>query len=211
MSIDLVTIIVIVTSIISIAAFADRNLMARLINRPYDIKRYNQWYRLLTSGFLHADWIHLLFNMYVLYNFGKNVLNDYHSLWYSKGTWYFLILYIGGILVSDLPTYKKHQDDPAYASLGASGAVSAVLFAFVFLHPTTTLIMFPLPIPLPAVLLGAGYLIYSWYMARRGGDFINHSAHFTGAVFGILYTFILRPSLVSRFIDQILDLIHSVL
>src|SRR5262245_16677060 len=111
MPLDLVTIIIIVTSIFSILGFYDRRIMQRFINRPYDIKRFNQWFRLLTSGFLHADWVHLFFNMWVLYSFGRYILNDYQSLFGSKGTWYFLILYLGGILISDLPTYKKHQDD----------------------------------------------------------------------------------------------------
>ena len=149
MNFDLVTIIVIVTSGISILAFYDRNIMNRFINRPYDIKRFNQWYRLLTSGFLHADWLHLFFNMYVLYNFGRYVMNDYEDLFSLKGIWYFLLLYLGGILISDLPTYKRNQDNPSYQSLGASGGVSSVLFAFIFLHPVTSLMIFPIPIPMP--------------------------------------------------------------
>lgn len=211
MSFDLVIILIIATVAFSIAGFYDTRIMNRYINRPYDIKRFNQWGRLITSGFLHANWLHLFFNMYVLYNFGRYVLNDYEGLFGAKGMWYFLLLYLGGILISDLPSYKKNQDNPGYASLGASGGVSSVLFAFAFLHPVATLIMFPIPVPLPALIIGIGYLAYSWYMSERGADNINHSAHFTGAIFGVFYTFILRPSLIGGFIDQVMQLVHRAL
>lgn len=207
MTFNLVTIIITITCLVSIGGFYDKTIMARLINSPYDVKRFNQWYRLLSSGFLHADFIHLFFNMYVLYNFGIYVLNDYKELFDIKGVFYFALLYLGAILISDLPTYKKEQDNPSYKSLGASGGVSAVLFAFIFLHPTIMITMMFVPIPLPGVVWGVAYLFYSWYMERRGGGNINHSAHVTGAIFGIIYTVILRPTLVVDFIEQIKELL----
>ena len=206
MDFNLVLIIIIVTVGFSVLAFYDRKVMGRFIHSPYDVKHSRQWYRLLTSGFLHADWMHLLINMYVLYGFGPTVLFTYQGLFQMKGIWYFLLLYLGAIVISDLPSYKKHQDNPGYASLGASGAVSAIVFAFIFLYPTTSISMILIPIPLPAVVWGVIYLAYSQYMSRRGGDHINHSAHLTGALFGIIYTIALRPTLFAQFINSIRNL-----
>ncbi|MEO6166980.1 MAG: rhomboid family intramembrane serine protease [Chitinophagales bacterium] len=202
MGFDITIIIILVTVAASIAAFQSTDLMNRWVMNPYAVKHGNQWYRFITSGFIHANWMHLLFNMLVFYSFAPVVKAYYDFGFGAKSTWYFIILYIGGLLISDLPTYIKHKDHSWYNSLGASGAVSAVLFAFVFLNPLGTIYFYFLP--LPGIVMGVLYLGYSWYMARQGGDNINHDAHFYGAVFGVLYTFLLKPSLGLDFIDKLL-------
>ena len=111
-------------------------------------------------------------------------------------------LYLGGMVIADLPTYIKHKNHSWYASLGASGAVSSILFAEIFLNPLGTVYFYFFP--MPGIIMGVLYLIYSWYMARQGGDNINHDAHFYGAVFGVVYTLLLRPSLGIDFINQII-------
>lgn len=192
-----------ITALISISAFNNRILMGQLIHTPYDIKRNNQWYRLLTSGFLHADWQHLIFNMLTFYFFAPQVFEAYHFLFDAKGIFYFLMLYLGGIVISDLPSFVKNQKNPAYASLGASGGVSAVLFAFIFLFPDVKLQLLILPIPISGIIWGIIYLAGSFYMSQRGGGRINHSAHITGAFFGVAYTLMLKPTLLQNFIDGV--------
>src|SRR5262245_50297116 len=132
---SIVLIIIVITVLMSAAAFQSRELMSRWIMSPYQVRTRNQWYRFITSGFIHANWPHLLINMLVFYSFARVVYMFYLAYFGSTGTIYFLVLYIGGIIISDLPTYIQHKDDSWYASLGASGAVSAVTFAFILAQP----------------------------------------------------------------------------
>lgn len=202
MTFNIVIIIIILNVAASLAAFQSPELMNRWLMRPYDVKHRGQWYRFFTSGFIHANWIHLLFNMIVLYSFGP-VVNAYYSYAFDgRALYYFILLYIGGIIISDLPTYIKHQNHPWYASLGASGAISSVLFAYVFLDPLGTIYLYF--IPMPGIVMGVLYLGYTWYMSKKGNDNINHDAHFYGAIFGVVYTFLLRPSLGLEFIHKLL-------
>ncbi len=196
--------LIIITILISLLAFNDRNLMGKLLFTPYDVRHSNQWYRFITSGFIHADFMHLAMNMFVFYTFGEAVENVYVVLFGTKGKLFFLILYIGAMIFADLATYAKHNNDRYYASLGASGAVSGVMFAFIFFAPWQglTFIFFPFA-KIPAFILGILYLVYSSYMSRKGGDRINHDAHFYGAVFGFLFTIALKPDLVKFFLEQI--------
>ena len=195
-------IIIVINVIASIAAFNNPDLMNRWLMRPYDVKHFNQWYRFITSGFIHANWTHLIFNMLVLYSFGVAVTAYYAYYFGARAGLYFVLLYIGGMLVADSPTYIKHQDHPWYASLGASGAVSAVLFAAIFINPLATVYFYFFP--MPGILMGVLYLVYSWYMARQGGDNINHDAHFYGALYGVLFTFLIRPEFGSEFFSKLL-------
>lgn len=196
------------TVAISAYAWSNRDLMAAWIMEPYVMARNGQWYRLLTSGFLHADWSHLLFNMFAFYSFSPLVfatlVQGYGS---SVGLGLFLLLYLGGIMVSDLPTYFKHRDDRDYRSLGASGGVAAVLFASILLFPVNRngggIIIFPLPFPIQPFLFGFLYLGYSYYMGRRRGDNINHDAHFYGALFGVLFILALVPGALGHFFQQV--------
>ncbi len=197
----IVYIIIIFTSLFSYLAFQDVNLMNRFIMYPYAVKRNNEWWRFVSSGFLHADYMHLFFNMFVLYSFGLFLIQYFELLFDGLSIYYFLILYIGAIIVSDLSSYIKYHESPSYRSLGASGAVSAVLFAFILINPMSQVLVFF--IPMPGVLMGVIYLGYSWYMAKRGGDRINHDAHFYGAVFGFLFPILLKPELFMNLIEQI--------
>lgn len=195
-------IITILTCIVSIAAFYNRDLMYRLIFNPYMISERGQWYRFFSSGFIHADWIHLLVNMIVLWSFGRIVEQYYSAVFEEKGEYYFVLLYLGGLLISITPSYKKHKHNAGYNALGASGAVSAVLFAAILFQPMEKVYLYGI-IGLPGIFLGVAYLIYSYYMDKRGGDFVNHDAHFWGAVFGVLFTILMKPSIALYFIDQL--------
>lgn len=202
MGFDITIIIIILTVAASIAAFQSEDLMNKWIMNPYSIKHRNQWYRFITSGFIHANWMHLLFNILVFYSFAPIVKSYYDYNFDNRSTWYFIVLYLGGMFISDLPTYIRHKDHSWYNSLGASGAVSAVLFAYVFLDPLGTIYFYF--IPLPGIIMGVLYLGYSWYMAKQGGDNINHDAHFYGAVFGVVFTLLLKPSSGLDFINKLL-------
>ena len=202
------------TVAISAYAWSKDELMKSWIMEPYVMARSGQWYRLLTSGFLHADWGHLLFNMFAFYSFGPLVLAALQDgFGQIPGLGLFLLLYLGGIIVSDLPTYFQHRDDPGYRSLGASGGVSSVVFASILLFPVNAngggIIIFPIPFPIQPFLFGFLYLAYSWYMGRRRGDNINHDAHFYGALYGVVLLLALIPPSGLLFIQQISLFIQS--
>lgn len=194
-------IIVVLTAIISIIAIYNHDIMYRLIFNPYMISERGQWYRFITSGFIHADWMHLIINMFVLWSFGKVVESYYNEIFAEKGTWYFILLYLGGIVISITPSYKRHKHNAGYNGLGASGAVSAVLFAAILFQPLQNIYLYGF-IKLPAIVVGVVYLVYSFYMGRKGGDNVNHDAHFWGAVYGVIFTIALKPTIFMYFIDQ---------
>ena len=191
-----------VTVFVSWRAFNDRSLMARLILWPPAINRHRQYERLVTHGFIHADWMHLLFNMITLFFFGR-VMEQFFSQ--RIGSLGYLAFYLSAILVAILPTYMRHQKDANYRSLGASGAVSAVLFSFVLLAPWEKLFIFPIPIGIPAFVFAAFYIGYSIWMDRQGGDNVNHSAHLWGAVYGMLFTVLLEPRVATTFLKRLLN------
>jgi membrane associated rhomboid family serine protease len=205
-----VLILIGLTVAISAYAWSNRDLMEAWIMEPYVIARNGQWYRLLTSGFLHANWSHLLFNMFAFYSFSPVVLTMLaQGYGTGVGLALFLLLYLGGIIVSDLPTYFRHRDERDYRSLGASGGVASVLFASILLFPVNSngggIIIFPLPVPIQPFLFGILYLLYSWYMGRRRGDNINHDAHFYGALYGVLVIAALVPGVVPQFVQQVIS------
>jgi membrane associated rhomboid family serine protease len=179
--------IIAVTAITSFIAFSNEKVMNDLIFYPPAISERKQWYRFITCGFIHADIPHLLFNMYSFYMFGTPIENGFIDLFGNSGKFLFLLLYISSLAACLLPTYFKHKHNDAYASLGASGAVSAVVFAFVFLSPLSNLRLFFIPQDIPAFIFGIIYLGISAYLAKRGNSHINHSAHFWGAVYGIVF------------------------
>jgi len=198
--------IIIITSAISILAFNNHNLFSKLQLNPYQTFHQKQWYRLLTHGFLHADWLHLIINMLVLYSFGTYI-EDYFAHLKNAGylnnpTLYYIFLYIGGVFISSLTTLKKHKDDPYYNSVGASGAVSAILFTSIFFAPWQKLLLYAV-IPIPGILLGVAYLVYSQYMSKKGKDNVNHDAHFIGAIYGFLFPIIIDFRLVAHFIHSL--------
>ncbi|MDR1895675.1 MAG: rhomboid family intramembrane serine protease [Prevotellaceae bacterium] len=197
------TLIAIVTVGVSILAFQNRELFNKCLMYPYGITRKNdQWYRLITHAFIHADWMHLLFNMIALWSFGNAVFN-YFAITTSSPSMYFFIMYFLAILFSSIPDLTKHKNDMYYSSLGASGAVSAVIFFNILLDPWSMILIFF--IPCPGIIFGVVYLIYSNYMGKRGGGNISHDAHFYGAVFGLLYPLFVEPSIYMNFIHRLLN------
>ncbi|MET4107772.1 rhomboid family intramembrane serine protease [Hymenobacter sp. UYP22] len=199
-------VMVVLTVGISLYAWSNQNFYESWVLDPYRVKRDNDWYRFVTSGFLHADFGHLLFNMIALYSFSQTVEYIFLQLFGpTTGILYFLLLYLGGIVVSDIPTYLRHRDDPGYRSLGASGGVSSIIFSAILFNPLGKMLVFPLPFEIPSFIFGFLYLGYSYYMGRRRGDNINHDAHFYGALYGLVLTFILVPRVGSIFWSQIQD------
>lgn len=190
MELSITLIIVIATALTSIGGFSNQRIIDDLIFYPPAITRRRQWYRFFSSGLIHADWFHLIFNMIALYSFGVYVEKAFQILFGAPtGGIIYLVMYISALLISILPTYIKHRDDYHYRSLGASGAVSAVLFVCLILEPTIPISIFPIPIGIPGYIFGPLYLVISQYLAKRGGDNINHSAHIWGAVYGIAFVF----------------------
>lgn len=192
--------LILITCLLSFIAFGNRVVMNRLIMWPPAMRR-GQFDRFITYGFVHADGTHLLFNMITLYFFGRAIEAFYRPYFAGMG---FILFYLAALVVAMLPSYFKHKNDPNYLSLGASGAVSAVLFAYILFEPWNLIFVFF--IPMPAILYALLYTAYTVYSARRGQDNINHSAHLWGAGFGVIATIAIEPRLVPRFIQELLHL-----
>lgn len=193
-------VLIAVTVLVSWLAFDRPALLERLILWPPAIERKKQYDRLLTHGFIHADWSHLLFNMITLYFFGRLIEKVIGSL---IGPFGFVLFYLSAIVIAILPTYLRHRHDPHYRSLGASGAVSAVLFAYILLQPWSLIIVFFLP--MPAILYAVAYIAYSIWMDKRGGDNINHSAHLSGALYGVLFMLLMEPRVGAVFLQRLMS------
>lgn len=186
------------TCAVSFYAFSHRDFLERWLLNPYREQRQNRWAPYLTYGFLHADGTHLLFNMITLYFFGRAMEGFFQAHFGGYG---YYVFYLGGIVVSVLPSALPNRSNPRYSTLGASGAVSAVLFAFILLQPLSTLLIYFIPVP--AILYAVGYVAYSIYRDKRGGDNINHSAHLWGAAYGVVFTLLLEPAVFPAFIAQL--------
>ena len=194
--------LILATIVCSVAAFSQKEILGRMIFNPYIIRQNREWWRFITSGFIHADFMHLFINMLVFYSFGQATLENYKYVFNERADYYFLLLYFGGMVVANISSYKKHNENPEYNALGASGAVSAVVFAFILFQPLTTLYVFDI-IPIPGIVFGVMYLAYSFYAAKRAADYVNHEAHFWGAVFGFTFTLVMKPDLLENFIFSI--------
>lgn len=201
-------VILILTCIISFTAFSNQKVIDDLIFYPPAITQRNQWYRFVTNGVIHADIAHLAFNMFSFYMFGEYVEKYFIALFNENGKMLFLAMYITALAVCLIPTYFQNKDNYHYRSLGASGAVSAVVFAGIFLAPTIKLGLLFLPAFIPGFIFGPLYLILSAYMAKRGGDNINHSAHFWGAVWGVV--FVIVTCLMLTEFNPITNFLHQV-
>jgi len=200
--------IIIVTSLISIVAFGNRELFEKLQLNPYKVYHKKEWYRLISHGFLHADWVHLIINMIVLLSFGNAVENIFKQL-AAKGiiqspVLVFVLLYFISMIAATLTSVFKQKDNAWYNSVGASGAVSAVIFTSIFFQPLARLYLYAV-IPIPGIVFGVLYLGYSHYMSKKGGDNINHDAHFIGAVVGFIFPLFLDPSLIHVFLNQLFN------
>ena len=188
-----------ITVLVSWLAFNNMRLLERLILWPPAIRRRHQYDRLITHGFVHADFQHLLFNMITLYFFGRLIEQFFADYVGHLG---FALFYVSALVVAILPTYLRHIDDPSYRSLGASGAVSAILFAFILLQPWAIIYVFVVPVP--AILYGVLYVGYSIWMDRQGHGNVNHSAHLWGAGYGVLFTLLMEPRVGPVFLEHVL-------
>jgi len=185
-----------ITIATSLWAFYNDNAYDNMILHPYSVSRGHRVYTVITSGLIHADWMHLIFNMLSYYFFA-------FALEVQLGHWQFGLLYVLSLILSDLPTVYKYRNDDRYHSLGASGAVSAVIFGAILFNPLGKMMLMILPIPIPAVLFGALYLVYCNYASKHARDNINHDAHLFGALSGLLITMALAPHVVHSFLEQI--------
>jgi membrane associated rhomboid family serine protease len=192
--------IIVITCLVSVYGFSNSKIIDDFIFWPPAITNQKQYYRFVTCGFVHANYMHLAFNMFTLYFFGR-AIEVYYMGELGLRHYTFLILYLGALVVSVLPTYIKQRNNYNYRSLGASGAVCAVLFAFILLRPWQTILV--LFIPVPAIIYAVLFLAYSVYMSRKGGGYINHDAHFYGALFGVCFTIAVRPEVISIFWNQL--------
>jgi membrane associated rhomboid family serine protease len=198
--------IIAVTCLVSVMAFRNPVLMNRLQFNAYAIKHQKQAYRFFSYGLVHAGIAHLAINMFVLWSFGRIVYDIYLYLFGNLGILYFLILYIGGIMFSVLFDFGRHKNDEWYNAVGASGAVSAVVFASIILYPAGGVYLFFIPIEIPSPVFGILYLVYSASMARRGRDNIGHDAHFWGAIYGVVLTIAFKPELFLSFMNEVTNI-----
>lgn len=200
--------ITLITVVVSIAAMYNETLMDKLIFHPYTVHQHKEWYRFFTSGFIHADFMHLAFNMFSFYMFGDYVEQYFTMIFGASGGTFFIILYISSLLICLIPTYLNHYKQYHYQSLGASGAVSAIVFAGIFLQPTMQIGFFIIPPIIPGFIFGPIYLALTAYLSKKGQSGINHSAHLWGSIYGVVFLivtahFIGHVEVVSLFIDQI--------
>ena len=207
MEISITLIIIIATSIISFIAFSNHNLLDQFIFYPPAVRR-GQIYRFFSCGLIHADWGHLIFNMIALYMFGEIVEMKFVGVFGPMGKLIYLAMYILALAASVIPTYINNKDNYHYRSLGASGAVSAVIFAGILFHPLLGIGLFFIPIYIAGFLFGILYLVFSGWLDKRGGGNINHSAHIFGALFGIGFTIIACQAfseyeVLNQFVNQI--------
>ena len=184
--------LIIVNVVISLTAlYGNESVFNKGMLKPYRTVRENSWYEMITSGFIHGSFLHLFVNMFVLYIFGS-VMEQ------VLGVPQFLALYFSGLIVASVPSVIQHRNNPDFATIGASGAVEAVLFSYIFVFPTEKLMLVLLPIPIPAWLFGLLFLLYSVYMGKRGDQKINHAAHIAGAIWGVLYLLLFVPNSVDH-------------
>ncbi len=190
------SIIFLFTIVTSIYAFNDRDLYGKFMLHPYSVAKGRKWYTLITSGLIHADWMHLFFNLFTFYAFA-------FKLETLLGHWQFGLLYFVSMILADIPSVIKHKEHFWYNSLGASGAISAVLFSFILFYPLSSLRIFPLPINIYAIIFGILYLVYCYYMSKQSKDSINHDAHLFGALAGMIITVILVPGIIPHFLQML--------
>jgi membrane associated rhomboid family serine protease len=185
-------------------AWKNRELFDKMKLNPYMVIHKKEYFRVIGHAFLHADWTHLIFNMITLLLFGKLVEQGL-SLYFNNGMTLFMLLFLLGAIVSSIPTIVKHKNNHWYNAVGASGAVSAVLFAGIFFEPMMGIYLFLIPIPIPGIIFGIAYLAYSHYMSKKNTDNINHDAHFTGAIFGFIFPLTLKPALFELFVYKLFN------
>jgi len=201
----MITLILIsITCLVSILCFTGRLDANKLLFHAYSVWHRKEWYRMLTYGLVHGGWGHLFFNMLTLFFFGR-VVEQYFAVAFGDvlGIVLYIVLYVSAIAVSTVWDLFKHKDDWNYSAVGASGAVSAILFASILFEPKMGIYIYLIPIPVPGYIFAPLYLLYCWYMAKRNMDNIGHTAHFWGAVYGLAFPLICRPDIFSHFLAQL--------
>jgi membrane associated rhomboid family serine protease len=197
------SLIMVITIITSIMAFSNAELLSNLILHPYSVYRGERRYTVITSGLIHNDWMHLIFNMFSYYFFA-------FALEEKMGHWQFAVLYIASLILSDLPTVFKNKNKSNYYCLGASGAVSAVIFGYIMYYPLDKMMIIPIPFEIPAIIFGVLYLVYCHFAAKHARDNVNHDAHMFGALSGIAITVALHPACLPEFVQQISSAVRSI-
>ncbi len=203
MEFSITLLIIIFTSLVSYQGFSKYALIDRLKHSPIREYREKEYYRLLTSGFVHADWTHLIINMFVLYSFGgfieNFIVNEFGVI---QGRIIFTAFYLLNVILANIPTAVRQKDNPSFSSIGASGAVSGIIFVFILLKPWAMLLLFFI-IPVPAIIAGIGYLVYSSWAAKKGHGRLDHSAHFAGAIAGMLMIILLKREILGHFFNHL--------
>jgi membrane associated rhomboid family serine protease len=199
---NITVILICITVAISFYAFNKQDLLGRLMMNPHLIKTKGQYYRFISSGFIHKDHMHLLWNMFSFYFFGTAVEGDFDYVFGEAGAYYFIALYISAIVVSDIPTYRKEKNNTDYNSLGASGGVGSVIFVFIILQPLQSICLY-FAFCMPGFIFGLGYMAYTYYQGRKSKDNINHDAHLYGALYGFLFCAITYPTSLLLFYEQV--------
>lgn len=201
MEFTITIVIIIITTGISLYTMQKPRLLNSLMMNPQAIVSHGQYYRLITSGFVHRDHMHLILNMFSFYFFGRQLEYIFREIFGSLGSAHFLAVYLLGIVVSDIPTVLKHRNNEHYNSLGASGAVSAVVFACILFLPLQKICLYAV-LCFPGIVLGLAYLGYSFYSSKKSKDGINHDAHLYGALFGMIYCLVFYPYSFTLFLQQ---------
>lgn len=191
-----------VTALVSMAAWQRDSWMAAMMMSPSRIARHGEYWRFLSSGFIHADFTHLFFNLFSFYFFGSQLEYIFSVIFPGYGSWVFLVFYLLGIIVADLPTFFKQRHNHYFNSLGASGAVSATIFAGIMFFPTEKIYLFGI-VGIPGIIYAGLFTWYSIEMERRGRDFVNHSAHLYGGLFGVVFVTLTYPQVWISFVQQI--------
>ncbi len=199
-------IISIVVFLVSIQAFNNPVFFEKYKHSPYRVYHYKEYYRLVTSGFLHGSWVHLLVNLFVFWQFGDFVENFifYSIFGRTIGAVLYTLLVILAIIAGNIPSTLKYKNNPNYGSIGLSGAVSAILFSYVLVNPWEWLGVFFI-IPVPAIVVAVLYLWYSKWASEKSRDNVDHLAHFYGAIFGFIYTIIIYPKIIMFFVQKFLE------
>ncbi|MEO6683041.1 MAG: rhomboid family intramembrane serine protease [Ginsengibacter sp.] len=187
---SLTIILIAATVLVSILGFTNAKTREELIFSPALIYQENQYYRFVSYGFLHADIMHLIFNMYAFYLFGEATEYYFNEIFGQFGATFYLLLYFLSLIVCVIPDFSKFKNNPNYRSLGASGAVSAVVFAYIMFNPLQGIGLLFIPIFIPGFLFGILFLVISYFLGKKGASVVNHSAHIWGAIFGIIFIII---------------------
>lgn len=195
-------IIIIITVAVSFWAFNNAQVFQKTLMNPFMVVNKHEYWRMITSGFIHGSYVHLGFNMFTFYFFGRLVERVFFEMMGESGTVVFVAFYLSALVISDLPTLFKQKNNIGYNSLGASGAVSAMVFTSILYFPLNKIYLFGI-IGIPGFILGVLYIFYSYYQGKNMSDNINHEAHLYGALYGLIFGVVIYPSSFLNFFQEI--------